>query len=77
MDADLLPKGKSTLEIMKEFMKTERTNQRKILEITGKKESSSKDSTKKRACFTCKKLGHVQADCPNKSTGGGKKSHAT
>ena len=57
-------------------MKTERTNQRKILEITGKKETS-KDSAEKRTCFTCKKIGHVQADCPTRSSGGGKKSHAT
>ena len=76
MNADLTAKGKTTLEIVKEFMKTERTNQRKILEITGKKETS-KDSSEKRTCFTCKKIGHVQADCPSRSTGGGKKSHAT
>ena len=76
MDADLSAKGKSTLEIVKEFMKTERTNQRKILEITGPKESASKDSIEKK-CHKCNKLGHLQADCPNKSTGGGKKSHPT
>merc|ERR1711867_125806 len=58
-------------------MKTKRTNQRKILEIMGVKEPSSKDSAEKMACFKCNKLGHKQADCPNKSTGGGKKSHGT
>ena len=77
MEADLSVKGKSTLEIVKEFMKTERTNQRKILEITGGKKSSSKDSAEKITCFKCNKPGHKQADCPNKSTGGGKKSHGT
>ena len=76
MSADLTGKGKMTLKIVKEFMKTERTNQRKILEIMGKKDTS-KDSTEKRTCYMCKKIGHVQADCPSRSTGGGKKSHAT
>ena len=76
MSVDLTAKGKTTLEVVKEFMKTERVNQRRILEITGKKDTS-KDSAEKRTCFTCKKIGHVQADCPSRSSSGGKKSHAT
>ena len=62
MEAELSAKGDSTLEIVKAFMKTKRMNQRKILEITGAKESSSKDSAKKMTCFKCNKLGHKQAD---------------
>ena len=64
MNADLTAKGKMTPEIVKEFMRAERTNQRRILKIMGKKETS-KDSAKKRTCFMCKKIGHVQADCPS------------
>ena len=77
MEVELSAKGDSMLEIVKTFMKSERTNQRKILEITGAKESSSKDSAEKMTCFKCNQLGHKQANCPSKSAGGGKKSHGT
>merc|ERR1711942_391360 len=75
MSVDLTAKGKTTLEVIKEFMKTERVNQRRILEITGNKETS-KEPAEKRTCYLCKKLGHVAADCATRSSGGGKKSHS-
>ena len=71
-EKELLAKGESALSIVKAFMKSERSNQRKIMELTGAKESSSKESTKKGTCFKCNQPGHRQANCPNKSTGGGK-----
>ena len=76
MSADLKGKGKTILEAVKEFMTTERVNQRRILEITGNKEAS-KEPAEKRTCFLCKKQGHVAADCTKSSSGGGKKSHST
>ena len=76
-EEELSAKGESALSIVKAFMKSERSNQRKIMEITGAKESSSKDSAEKVTCFKCNQPGHRQANCPNKSAGGGKRSHGT
>ena len=68
-EKELSAKGESALAIVKAFMKSERSNQRKIMEITGAKESSSKDSAEKVTCFKCNQPGHTQANCLNKSTG--------
>ena len=57
MEKELSAKGESALAIVKAFMKSERSNQRKIMELTGAKESSSKESTEKGTCFKCNQPG--------------------
>ena len=52
MSADLKGKGKTILEAVKEFMTTERVNQRRILEITRNKEAG-KEPAETRTCASC------------------------
>ena len=67
-------KGKSILEIVREFMAAERVNQRRILGITKNKEPG-KESSEEKACWKCNKTGHMASKCTASS--GGNKSHST
>ena len=67
-------KGKTTLEVVREFMAAERANQRRILGITKNKELG-KESPEDKACWKCNKTGHMSSKCTASS--GGNKSHST
>merc|ERR1711942_602778 len=77
MKKELAAKGDSALAIVQAFMKSGRSNQKQIMELTGTKAAPSKESTEKGLCFKCNQSGHRQANCPNKSTCGIKKNHGT
>ena len=77
MEKELAVKGDSALAIVRAFMKSERTNQKQIMELMGTKAASSKESSKKGLCFKCNQSGHRQANCPGKSSGGIKRNHGT
>ena len=74
---ELSAKGDSALAIVKAFMKSERANQKQIVELMGT-EVSSKDPVEfKGHCFNCNQEGHKQVDCPNESSGEAMRSHIT
>ena len=73
---ELKAKGDSDLAIVKAFMKSERQNQKQLMELLGSK-GSSKDPVVKGRCFKCNQSGHRQAECPNESSEGALRNHVT
>ena len=67
MTKELKLKGEMDLNIVNAFMKAERQNQKQMEELFGSK-GSSKDSEAKGRCFSCNQMGHMQSECPNKSS---------
>ena len=74
---ELSEKGDSALAIVKAFMKSERANQKQIMELMGTKVSSKDPVEFKGLCFNCNQEGHKQDKCPNESSGGAMRSHVT
>ena len=56
---ELKAKGELDLAIVNTFMKSERQNQKQIMELLGSK-GSSKDSEFKGCCYNCNQEGHKQ-----------------
>ena len=76
-EKELSAKGESALAIVKAFMKSERSSQRKLMELMGAKESANKDPCGGGLGSRRKQPGHEQGKCSGVTPGRAKRSHGT